>query len=76
MCFGGKPSISQQAAPEIAPPPSPSPGEESASKTANAKDKQMRAIKFGIASTMKSHDLGAASLMTPMAGGLKQKMGQ
>jgi len=79
MCFGGGESPSIQAAPTVAPTPSPSPGEESASKTQDAKNRQLKAIKFGIASTQKS-DLtnSSLSLLTPqaMGAGLKAKTGQ
>jgi hypothetical protein len=87
MCFGGSPKIESPApAPTVAPAPSPvatspEPAEESASKIAEKKRKQLAAIKYGIGSTVKTSGTGDTSsvnlLLPALAGsGLKEKLGQ
>jgi hypothetical protein len=86
MCFGGSKMSSPSPAPVSAPPPSPTPtspepAEETASKIAEKKRKQLAAIKYGIGSTVKTSDTGDTSsvnlLLPALAGsGLKEKLGQ
>jgi len=87
MCFGGGGSPSPAPAPAAvsAPPPSPTPtspapAEETASKLAEKKRKQLAAIKYGISSTVKTSgagDTGSVNLLMPalMGSGLKEKLG-
>lgn len=84
MCFGGTPKIESPSVTTVSPAPTPSapePAEETASSIAEKKRKQLAAIKYGIASTVKTSgtgDTSSVNLLLPAVVGstLKEKLGQ
>ena len=82
MCWGGSKLEQPAPAPQLAMPPSTvattSP-EEQTSATADKKRRQLAAIKYGMASTIKTGPQGDTStpnlLQPAMAAGLKDKLG-
>jgi len=82
LCFGSSKTPTPQAIPPTPPAPAPyattQPADVTAASLAEKKRKQLAAVKYGMASTIKTEeDSGASNLMMPalMGGGLKTKLG-